>query len=89
MNKIDEKEIREIITDIKNDNIGIERLYKKYSKLIYGIVFCILKNCPGSDHTPAAAPGLPPQPLSMPGQRGKCPPAPMYPLHPFPLSVSS
>ena len=44
MNKIDEKEIREIITDIKNDNIGIERLYKKYSKLIYGIVFCILKN---------------------------------------------
>ena len=44
MNKIDEKEIREIITEIKNDNIGIERLYKKYSKLIYGIVFCILKN---------------------------------------------
>lgn len=45
MNKIDEKELRELFIEIKHNNkIAYERLYTKYNKLIYGIAFSILKN---------------------------------------------
>lgn len=45
MNKIDEKELRELFIEIKHNNkIAYERLYTKYNKLVYGIAFSILKN---------------------------------------------
>jgi len=45
MSKINEKELREIFKQLKNDNQNIfEELYNKYYKLVYGIAFCILKN---------------------------------------------
>ena len=45
MSKINEKELKEIFTELKNDNPNaFEELYNKYYKLIYGIAFCILKN---------------------------------------------
>ena len=45
MNKIDEKELRELFIEIKHNNkIDYERLYTKYNKLVYGIAFSILKN---------------------------------------------
>lgn len=45
MNKIDEKELRELFIEIKcNNKIAYERLYIKYNKLVYGIAFSILKN---------------------------------------------
>lgn len=45
MKKINEKELKEIFIEIKNNNkIIFEEFYNKYNKLIYGIAFSILKN---------------------------------------------
>jgi len=45
MVKINEKELKEIFNEIKNNNkSAFEKLYKKYNTLVYGIAFSILKN---------------------------------------------
>ena len=45
MVKINEKELKEIFNEIRNNsNSAFEKLYKKYKTLIYGIAFSILKN---------------------------------------------
>ena len=45
MKKINEKELKELFIELKNDNkIVFEKLYNKYNKLVYGIAFSILKN---------------------------------------------
>ena len=43
--KIDDKELEKIFLDIKQNKIyGIEELYSKYKKVVYGIAFTISKN---------------------------------------------
>ena len=43
--KIDDKELEKIFLDISQDrDSGIEELYNKYSKVVYGIAFTISKN---------------------------------------------
>jgi len=45
MNKIDEKELKELFIELKHNNkIAFEKLYAKYNKLVYGVAFSILKN---------------------------------------------
>jgi len=45
MVKIDEKELKELFRDIKDNNkTAFEELYNKYNRLVYGIAFSILKN---------------------------------------------
>ncbi|MCI8617482.1 MAG: sigma-70 family RNA polymerase sigma factor [Clostridia bacterium] len=46
MNKIDEKELKKLFTELKSSNnrIAFETLYTKYNKLVYRIAFTILKN---------------------------------------------
>lgn len=45
MKKIDEKELKELFIELRNNNqVAFEKLYTKYKKLIYGIAFSILKN---------------------------------------------
>ena len=45
MGKINEKELRELVLEIKHNNkIAFEKLYNRYNKLVYGIAFSILKN---------------------------------------------
>ena len=45
MAKIDEEELKKIFDEFKQNNKGaFEKLYIKYNKLVYGIVFSILKN---------------------------------------------
>lgn len=45
MTKINEKELKELFIELKMQNqIGFEKLYAKYKKLVYGIAFTILKN---------------------------------------------
>ena len=45
MGKINEKELKEIFYEIKDSNTSaFEKLYSKYSTLVYGIAFSILKN---------------------------------------------
>ncbi len=46
MNRIDEKELKQLFTELKssNNNVAFETLYKKYNKLVYRIAFTILKN---------------------------------------------
>lgn len=45
MGKIKEKELRELVLEIKHNNkIALEKLYNRYNKLVYGIAFSILKN---------------------------------------------
>ena len=45
MNKINVVELKELFLEIKHDNnIAFEKLYNQYKKLVYGIVFSILKN---------------------------------------------
>lgn len=50
MKKINEKELKELFIEIKNNNkIAFEKLYGKYNKTVYGIAFSILKNKPDSE----------------------------------------
>lgn len=50
MKKINEEELREIFIKIKNDENGaMDLLYEKYSKLVYGVAFSILKNKENSE----------------------------------------
>lgn len=45
MNKIEEKELKQLFVEIKNDNkVAFEKFYLKYKNLVYGIAFSILKN---------------------------------------------
>lgn len=45
MAKVNEKELKEIFNEIKNHSkSAFEKLYSKYSTLVYGIAFSILKN---------------------------------------------
>lgn len=46
MNRIDEKELKQLFTELKSSNNkeAFETLYKKYNKLVYRIAFTILKN---------------------------------------------
>lgn len=45
MEKIDITELKELFTEIKYDNkIAFEKLYNRYRKLVYAIVFSLLKN---------------------------------------------
>ena len=45
MNKIEEKELKQLFDEIKNDNkVAFEKFYLKYKNLVYGIAFSILKN---------------------------------------------
>jgi len=45
MEKIDVDELKELVIEMKyNNNIAFEKLYRRYSKLVYGIAFSILKN---------------------------------------------
>jgi len=45
MEKIDISELKELFVEIKYDNkIAFEKLYNRYRKLVYGIVFSLLKN---------------------------------------------
>ena len=45
MKKINEEELKEIFKKIKNnESDGIDLLYEKYNKLVYGVAFSILKN---------------------------------------------
>lgn len=46
MNRIDEKELKRLFTELKSSNnkVAFETLYKKYNKLVYRIAFTILKN---------------------------------------------
>lgn len=48
--KIDKKELKELFIEIKQNNYtAFEELYKKYSKMVYGIAFSILKNIENSE----------------------------------------
>lgn len=50
MGKINEKELKELFIEIKNNNKrAFEKLYNKYNKIVYGIAFSILKNKPDSE----------------------------------------
>ncbi len=50
MNKINEEELRDIFKKIKNnEKDGMDLLYEKYNKLVYGIAFSILKNKENSE----------------------------------------
>lgn len=50
MIKINEKELKEIFSEIKsNSQPAFEKLYSKYNKLVYGIAFSILKNAQDSE----------------------------------------
>ena len=50
MKKINEEELREIFKKIKNnESDGIDLLYEKYNKLVYGVAFSILKNKENSE----------------------------------------
>ena len=43
--KINDKELERIFLEIKqNKTVGIENLYNKYKKVVYGIAFMITKN---------------------------------------------
>ena len=43
--RIDDKELEKIFLDISQDRAsGIEELYSKYNKVVYGIAFTISKN---------------------------------------------
>ena len=45
MSKIDEKELKNLFNEFKEDNkSNFEKFYLKYNKLVYGIAFSILKN---------------------------------------------
>ena len=45
MVRINEKELKELFTELKNENqTALEKIYNKCNKLVYGIAFCILKN---------------------------------------------
>ena len=45
MSKIDEKELKNLFDEFKEDNkSNFEKFYLKYNKLVYGIAFSILKN---------------------------------------------
>ena len=45
MKKINIEELKELFIEIKHgNNIGFEKLYKKYRNLVYGIAFSLLKN---------------------------------------------
>ena len=45
MSKIDEKELKKLFDEFKEDNkSNFEKFYLKYNKLVYGIAFSILKN---------------------------------------------
>ena len=46
MNRIDEKELKQLITELKSSNNkeAFETLYKQYNKLVYRIAFTILKS---------------------------------------------
>ena len=45
MEKINIEELKELFIEIKHgNNIGFEKLYKKYRNLVYGIAFSLLKN---------------------------------------------
>ena len=46
MNRIDEKELKQLFIELKSSNnkVAFEILYKKYNKLVYRIAFTILKN---------------------------------------------
>lgn len=45
MSKIDEKELKKLFDEFKEDNKkNFEKFYLKYNKLIYGIAFSIIKN---------------------------------------------
>lgn len=46
MNRIDEKELKQLFIELKSSNnkVVFETLYKKYNKLVYRIAFTILKN---------------------------------------------
>jgi len=45
MAKLNDNELKELFIEIKYGNdIGFEKLYKRYRKLVYAIVFSILKN---------------------------------------------
>ena len=46
MAKIDEKDLKELFSELKSDNreIAFQKLYMKYNKLIYGIAFSLMKN---------------------------------------------
>lgn len=46
MNRIDEKELKQLFIELKSSNnkVAFETLYKKYNKLVYRIAFTILKN---------------------------------------------
>lgn len=45
MGKLNESELEELFIEIKHNNkIGLEKLYNRYNKLVYGIAFSILKN---------------------------------------------
>ena len=50
MVKIDEKELKELFRNIKDNNkTAFEELYNKYNRLVYGIAFSILKNSQDSE----------------------------------------
>lgn len=45
MEKINIEELKELFIEIKySNNIGFEKIYKKYRNLVYGIAFSLLKN---------------------------------------------
>lgn len=46
MNRIDEKELKKLFTELKSSNnrVAFETLYQKYNKLVHRIAFTILKN---------------------------------------------
>ena len=46
MNRIDEKELKKLFTELKSSNnrVAFETPYQKYNKLVYRIAFTILKN---------------------------------------------
>ena len=46
MNRINEKELKQLFTELKSSNnkVAFETLYKQYNKLVYRIAFTILKN---------------------------------------------
>ncbi len=50
MIKINEKELKQLFSDFKNNKEkAFENLYKKYNRLVYGIAFSIIKNSADSE----------------------------------------
>ena len=50
MKKIDKKELKKLLIEIKKENTkAFEELYHKYHKLVYGISFSIVKNKPDAE----------------------------------------